>query len=209
MPPRAGYVAHVLGLLLVERSDHALLQYVREADDRIEGRPQLVAHVGQELALMPACRLELARLFLGLRAEAYGLDRYRGLIDDGSEDRIEIEGGPTDGLKDVRDRGLPFEGLSGLAEQSRILHRDRCLRGEGSDEGDLAVREGTHVVTTHADRADGLAAREDRYGETGPIAPCPLERAEVRVVQDVRDVDGAAFSDRATDRSVRMRVRYG
>ena len=40
-------------------AEHLVAQHLREADDRVERRPQLVRHVGQELRLVPARRLEL------------------------------------------------------------------------------------------------------------------------------------------------------
>ncbi len=52
-------VVEVLGLLLVDRADHLVAEHLREADDRVQRRPQLVGHVGQELRLVLARRLEL------------------------------------------------------------------------------------------------------------------------------------------------------
>ena len=40
--------------------EHALVQHLREADDRVERRAQLVRHVGEELRLVAAGRLQLA-----------------------------------------------------------------------------------------------------------------------------------------------------
>ena len=59
MVPRRDDVIEVLRLLLVHRADHLVLQHLREADDRVERRPQLVGHVGQELRLVLTRRLEL------------------------------------------------------------------------------------------------------------------------------------------------------
>ena len=59
MVPRRDDVVEVLRLLLVHRADHLVAQHLREADDRVQRRPQLVRHVGQELRLVPARRLEL------------------------------------------------------------------------------------------------------------------------------------------------------
>ena len=41
-------------------AEQLLAQQLREADDRVQRRPQLVRHVREELALVPARRLELA-----------------------------------------------------------------------------------------------------------------------------------------------------
>jgi hypothetical protein len=60
-------VLQILGLLLVDLAEHALRQHLREADDRVERRPQLVRHVGEELRLVLVRHLELRALFLDLR----------------------------------------------------------------------------------------------------------------------------------------------
>src|SRR5260221_9522704 len=60
--PRAVDVAHVLELLRVQVAEHALLQHLGKADDRIERRAQLVGHVGEELALVPVGAFELGGL---------------------------------------------------------------------------------------------------------------------------------------------------
>ena len=64
---RGEYVVEVLLLLLVDLTEHPLAQHLREPDDRVERRPQLVRHVGEELRLVPARRLELAALQVKLR----------------------------------------------------------------------------------------------------------------------------------------------
>ena len=52
-------VVQVLGLLLVELAEHLLAEHLREADDGVQRRAQLVRHVGQELRLVAARGLEL------------------------------------------------------------------------------------------------------------------------------------------------------
>ena len=59
-------VVEVLRLLLVHLAEHPLAQHLGEAEDRVQRRPQLVRHVGQELGLVPAGRLELAALLVQL-----------------------------------------------------------------------------------------------------------------------------------------------
>ena len=60
-------VVEVLLLLLVDRAEHPLPQHLRETDDRVQRRPQLVGHVGQEVTLVLAGDLELAALPRKLR----------------------------------------------------------------------------------------------------------------------------------------------
>src|SRR5205814_1422003 len=53
-------VAEVLRLLLVRLAEHPLQQHVREPDDRVERRAQLVRHAREELGLVLAGDFELA-----------------------------------------------------------------------------------------------------------------------------------------------------
>ena len=62
MAARGEDVLDVLGLLVVELSEHALPEHLREADDRVERRAELVRHVGEELGLVAAGGLELPAL---------------------------------------------------------------------------------------------------------------------------------------------------
>ena len=59
-------VVEVLLLLLVQLAEEPLAQHLREADDRVQRRPQLVRHVREELGLVPARGLELAALLVEL-----------------------------------------------------------------------------------------------------------------------------------------------
>ena len=58
--PRREHVVEVLRLLLVHGPEHLGAQHLREPEDRVERGAELVRHVGEELALVPARRLELA-----------------------------------------------------------------------------------------------------------------------------------------------------
>jgi hypothetical protein len=53
-------VVEILVLLGVGLAEQPLPQHLREADDRVQRRPQLVRHVREELGLVPARRLQLA-----------------------------------------------------------------------------------------------------------------------------------------------------
>src|SRR5215471_6463496 len=59
MAARGEHVVEVFLLLRIQLAEHPLQQYLREADDRVERRAQLVRHVGQELRLVSACGLDL------------------------------------------------------------------------------------------------------------------------------------------------------
>src|SRR5205814_10608938 len=52
-------VLEVVGLLLVDAAEQTLQEDLREADDRVERRSQLVRHVREELRLVPVGGSEL------------------------------------------------------------------------------------------------------------------------------------------------------
>src|SRR5438128_10703640 len=80
MPARSEDVAQVVLLLVVELAEHPLEEDLGEPDDGVERRAQLVAHVREELALVPARDLELAALLLDFVEQTYVLDRDRRLV---------------------------------------------------------------------------------------------------------------------------------
>ena len=59
MLPRAEDVVDVVDLLLVQLAEHLLPEDLREADDGVQRRPQLVGHARQEFRLVAAGALEL------------------------------------------------------------------------------------------------------------------------------------------------------
>jgi hypothetical protein len=59
MVSRLEDVLEILGLLLVDVAEHLLGQDLREPDDGVERRAQLVRHVGEKLRLVAVGRLEL------------------------------------------------------------------------------------------------------------------------------------------------------
>jgi hypothetical protein len=79
------HVVQILGLLVVDVAEHALGQDFREADDRVQRGAQLVRHVGQELALVAACHLELLALVLDLSEQPRVLDGDDRLVGEGLE----------------------------------------------------------------------------------------------------------------------------
>jgi hypothetical protein len=52
-------VLEVLGLLLVDLTEHPFRQHLREADDGVQRGAEFMGHVGKELGLVAARRLEL------------------------------------------------------------------------------------------------------------------------------------------------------
>src|SRR6516165_4229417 len=60
-----------------------LAQHLADADDGVERRAQLMAHVGEELRLVLACLGELAALLLNFIEQPHVLDSDRRLVREG------------------------------------------------------------------------------------------------------------------------------
>ena len=72
---------HVLALLLVELG---LLEHARDADHAVEGRPQLVVHILEELRLQPLCVAALGDVTEHPQVPALGEVSARGELHAGS-----------------------------------------------------------------------------------------------------------------------------
>ena len=81
VPARAEHAVERLEVLL--QCLRILPQHLGDADDGVERRAQLVAHVGEELRLVLACLRELAALVLDLVEQPHVLDRDYRLIGEG------------------------------------------------------------------------------------------------------------------------------
>jgi len=75
----------VLVLLVGQGAEHPLEQHLGEADDGVEGRAQLMGHVGEELGLVAAGGFELPALVLDLPEQPGVLDRQGRLSREGLE----------------------------------------------------------------------------------------------------------------------------
>src|SRR6516164_7294637 len=74
-----------LGVLL--QCFRILPQHLADADDGVERRAQLMAHVGEKLRLVLACFGKLAALVLDLVEQPYILDRNRRLVGESLDQR--------------------------------------------------------------------------------------------------------------------------
>ena len=92
MPARGQDVLEVLGLLLVHLPEHPLGQHLGEAEDRVQRGPELVGHVGEELGLVAAGRLELPALVRDLAEQAGVLDGEGGLGGEGLQQLDDLRG---------------------------------------------------------------------------------------------------------------------
>ncbi len=103
-------VLEVLLLLRVEVAEHALREHFREPEDRVHGRPQLVGHVREKLALVLARAGELAVGRLELVEQAHVLDRDHRLGGEGLEER-DLDCRKRSGLASIDDNdpdGVPL-----------------------------------------------------------------------------------------------------
>src|SRR5215470_7722855 len=75
------YAEHLLGRLTISAIRHQF----GIAQDGVERRAQLVAHIGEELRLVLAGLFKLAALFLDFVKQPHILDRDRGLVGEGRD----------------------------------------------------------------------------------------------------------------------------
>src|SRR5512135_3796524 len=85
MASRLHDISNVFLLLRVDFAEEPLGEYFRKPDDGVERRAQLVRHVGEEFALVPAGRLEFPALFLDLAEQPRVLDGESRLRREGLE----------------------------------------------------------------------------------------------------------------------------
>ena len=83
MPARAEHAIERLGVLLQRLG--ILPQHLADADDGVERRAQLVAHIGEELRLVLARLGELAALVLDFVEQPHVLDRDHRLVGEGRD----------------------------------------------------------------------------------------------------------------------------
>ncbi len=79
-------VLQVLLLLRVHLAEQTVEQHLREADDCVQRRPQLVRHVSEELGFVLARDLQLAVLFVDRLEELRTRDRDRSLRREGRDE---------------------------------------------------------------------------------------------------------------------------
>jgi hypothetical protein len=117
------------------------------------------------------------------------------------EHRLDVGLRAANDPQDLARRRLLLERLLRLIEQSRVLDGDDSLVGEGLQQRDLLVREGTNLRSqdqNHADRY-GLSNQRDRENRPNPEADreLPAEREFGRLRQVIH-VDRAPLDERST-----------
>ena len=92
MASRVSDVFEVLHLLVVEFAEQSIEQDLGETDHRVERRPQLVGHAGQELGLVTTRDLQFVGLERQLLEEASVVDRERRLARERLEQIRDLRG---------------------------------------------------------------------------------------------------------------------
>src|SRR5262249_11737750 len=82
---------------------------------------------------------------------------------DDVEYRLDVSWRATDDAQELAGRRLLFERLLRLVEQPHVFNGNDGLIGEGLEQGDLPLREGSRRVTSHRDRPDGFSITEQRH----------------------------------------------
>jgi len=138
--PEEWDVLQVLVLLVVELAEHALDQHLREADDRVQRRAQLVRHVGQEFALVLVGDLELPALVLDLAEQARVLDGDRRLVGEGPQQRDLLVGERTGEVPhDVHRADPPSSQSIGADDRRPHAHAGQPARAIGGTSGSRSM----------------------------------------------------------------------
>jgi hypothetical protein len=124
-------VAEVLLLALVDRAEHLLEEHLGEAEHRVERRPQLVRHAGEELRLVPAGALQRRALVLQVAVELRVEERQGGLRRERLQQAEDLVGEVAGALAPHHE---------GTDDLTFAEHRDRDQRSPAGVEEDPGVR---------------------------------------------------------------------
>src|SRR5262249_54086519 len=150
MVARGVDVPQVLILPLVQLTEQAVRQDLREADDRVQRRPKLVGHVGQELTLVLARCGDFAVCCFQLLEQPNIFDRNDRLIREGPEELDLL----------VRERSRPRP-----ADQDHASYSPLVEQGDSEEAAQLCLlrRPGQLVLRVGQDvrDVDDVAAQND------------------------------------------------
>jgi len=133
-----------------------------------------------------------------------GAAKPDGRFDHCVEHQLHIGGRARDDFQDVAGRGLIFERFFEVAraglqftEQSRVLHRDDRLVGEGAHQFDLPLSERVDPPPRQIDRADDGSLAQQRHPKSGTSPGRHiLGHRVIRVGGEVLDMHDPAFERR-------------
>src|SRR5204863_327792 len=100
------------------------------------------------------------------------------LVEHRIEHGREVAGRGIDYAQDLGRGGLLLQGLAGLSNQSRVLHRDDSLRREVLQKRKLFLCKGPHFASIDRDPAEQLLVFAERHANTATRAQaCQRRRA--------------------------------
>src|SRR6516165_4358146 len=139
-------------------------------------------------------------------ASALRLAQPRCRFDKCIQNALQIESRTADHLEHVGGGGLLLERFAQFGEQARVLDRDRGLVGKGLYQGDLLLREGSHLTAPNGDDSDKIRLPKKRDGphSAGPLVLKDHGR-EARLDSHIRNVHGPALQGRQPRRSLLSR----
>src|SRR6516164_6296333 len=120
----------------------------------ITSRKAVARHIIKAVTLMRACD-----------ARHWRIAQSCGRLDQGRQDRLQIESRAADHLEHVGGRRLLLQRFPKLVEQARILDGDDGLFREIAYQLDLLVGERPHLLAIDADHAYHLTSAEHRHAE--------------------------------------------
>src|SRR5690242_19220959 len=137
----------------------------RLARRRLEA-PETLAEPGGELLVMTALsdRKEMVSITQVHRALHRAAEDVR-LLQYRFENRGEVAGRRIDDPQHLGGRGLLFQSLSRLGDQSRVLDGDDRLIGKGLDEFNLSLGEGFDMLSKERKHADHRSLSQKRYAQ--------------------------------------------
>ncbi len=201
MPAGAVDVLEVIVLLLVELAEQAREQHLREADDGVERRAELVRHRGQERRLVLVGHLELASLLANLAHEARVLDGDDRLVGKGAQERDLLVGeaagrGPADDDR-ADGRALPHH-----RRDERRAHALAAPRGEREGRHRrIALDVGKVNDAARADRKTRRRVAADREGK-GVVHLLPMRPPVRRHAHEAAVVDNVDLAHVAREQAL-------
>src|SRR5262249_52400408 len=138
-------------------------------------------------------------------AEA-GLADANGVLKHSLEHWLQFAGRAADDLEHLGGGRLLLQRLAQFSEQARVLDRDRGLVGKGLHQGDLLLREGSHLTAPNADDSDQIRLPKKRDGQhSAGLFVLKDYGREARLDGHIRNVHGPALQGRQPRRSLPSR----
>src|SRR5262245_41620119 len=133
-------------------------------------------------------------------------------LDKRVEHRLEVECRSADDLEHIGGSGLLLERFAKLAEQASVLNRNDCLMGEGFHQLDLLVGKWPRIPALQCEHADDCSFSRQRHSQSAATIEktceiLPSARVEIRIGQQVRNMNCALFKNCASENRTSIRLR--